>query len=266
MVRNLIRSFLNKRNYEIIKQVYRGDKFPNLSNNNEDYYCETPIGNYFLPLDSVKDPVVDTIIRGKIFEPENIELAKRFIKKNSTVLDIGANFGQMSIEFSKLVGSNGIVYSFEAQETVFKYLEKNISSNKCKNVITKFGAVYNEDGKVLIFPDPKDSYTTYSSNAINPTLSEGKKVTTFTIDSLKISTPISFMKVDIQGSDLFAIQGARDTIMKHRMPIFFEFEQQFQHQFNTTFQNYLDFLRDIDYVIPEVVEGINYLALPREKN
>lgn len=263
-MKNAIRKFLNKRGYEIIKQPYIGEKFPNISVTKNEYYCETPIGNYYLPMDAENDGVADTMKRGKLFEPENIEIAKRFIAKGSTVLDIGANFGQMAIEFSKLVGENGVVYAFEAQDKVFAYMKKNFEANNCKNIIAKEGAVYHENDVVLIFPEPDiEGQNPYGANAINPKLSKGREVKTFTIDSLNISTPISFMKVDIQGSDIFAMKGAKETILKNKMPIFFEFEQQFQTQFDTCFQDYVDFVNDINYKFVETVSSINYLILPK---
>jgi FkbM family methyltransferase len=263
MIRNTIRKFLNKRNYEIIKQPYRGDRYPNLSKNADEYYCETPIGNFYLPVNADGDPVTSTIVRGKYFEEEIIHLAKKYIQKGTVVLDVGANFGQMAIAFSKMVGDDGKVYAFEAQDTVFKFLEKNIQANKCTNVIAKDGAVYNEVGKILIFPEPELSNISFSSNAINPQLSSGRKVTTFTIDSLQINEPISFIKVDIQGSDIFAMQGAKETILKNKMPILFEFEQPFQSQFGTTFQDYVDFVNEIDYKFTDVINNINFLITPK---
>jgi Methyltransferase FkbM domain len=76
------------------------------------------------------------------------------------------------------------------------------------------------------------------------------------------------MKVDIQGSDLFALRGAVETIKRHRMPILFEFEQQFQAEFGTSFQDYVDFVNSISYRFEKVVLvprplSINYLIVPR---
>lgn len=264
MLRSAIRKFLNKRGYDIIKKPYLGNLYPNLSDNKSDYYCETPIGNYFLPIDAGKDGVADSMKRGNFFEQENIIIAKRFIKKGTTVLDVGANFGQMAIEFSKLVGDDGSVYAFEGQEKVFQYLEKNIAANNCKNVIAKYGAVYHKNDLVVIFPDPEISKENpYSANAINPKILKGKEVKTFTIDSLQINSPISFMKVDVQGADLFAMLGAKETILKNRMPIFFEFEEQFQAQFETNFQDYVDFVQEIGYKFVETASSINYLISPK---
>ncbi len=56
---------------------------------------------------------------------------------------------------------------------------------------------------------------------------------------------------------------AKETIMKNRMPIIFEFEQQFQEQFSTTFQDYVDFVAEINYKFVMVFEYTNYLIEPR---
>lgn len=84
-----------------------------------------------------------------------------------------------------------------------------------------------------------------------------------TIDDLAIEEPVSFMKVDVQGCDLFAMQGAVRTIAKYKMPILFEFEQQFQDQYGTDFEDYVSLVHSIGYRFAETVMGINYLILPR---
>lgn len=72
------------------------------------------------------------------------------------------------------------------------------------------------------------------------------------------------MKVDVQGSDLFAMEGAKETIRKHKMPILFEFEQQFQQDFNTNFNMYVDFVKSINYKFAETIMGINFLIIPND--
>ncbi len=268
MLKKAIRGFLNRRNYEIIKQPYLGDVYPNLSKDKNEFYCETPIGKYFLPLQFDVDGVAKNIARGNYFEPEIILVAKKYIKKGTTVLDLGANFGQMSIEFSKLVGNEGRVYSFEAQNFVFNFTKKNISANNCNNVTLLENAVHNKDGETLYFPQHDFSHTSafkgapYSGLALISDSKNGVPVKTITIDSLDIQTPISFIKVDVQGADLFAMQGAKQTILKHKPVIIFEFEQPVQENFGTTFNDYVEFVRSINYKFIDVVSEINYLIIP----
>ncbi len=262
-MRKAIRHFLNKRGYEIIKQTYAGDKFPNRSVKPNIYYVETPIGNYNLPQKGLeRDAVAHALVRGTYFDPEIIDVAKRYIKKGTSVLDVGANFGQMSIEFSKAVGEEGKVYSFEAQNIVFDLLKKNLEANNCGNVQPFRNAVWEKDGDTFYFPEPDmDSPAPYSGNAIT---AEKKlnPVQTLTIDSLNIQEQISFMKIDIEGADIFALRGAKNTIMKHRMPIIFEYTQHMQQEFKTSFEDYVAFARSVNYKFVEVVMGYNYLIVP----
>ena len=73
-------------------------------------YYNTTTGNYYLPTDAYNDNVANTIKGNKVFEKEVVDLAATLIKPNKSVIDIGANFGQMSILFSNLVGENGKVF------------------------------------------------------------------------------------------------------------------------------------------------------------
>lgn len=262
MIRQAIRKFLNKRGYEIIKQEYLGDPYPGHSTS-EGILYRTPLGDYYLPSDAEKDGVAKFMIRGRIHDKEVIDIARRFIRKGTAALDIGANFGQMCVLFAEMTGPEGKVYGFEAQDKVYRFLRKNIEVSGHHNIVIKEGAVYNESGKTLIFPEPDFTrFDPYGSNAINPKLNKGREVTTFTIDSLNIPEEISFIKVDIQGSDIFALQGAKQTILKNKMPVLFEFEQDLQEQFSTSFQDYVDFAAEINYRFAEVVALKNFLLLP----
>ena len=226
---------------------------------------ETPIGNYFVPAGINTDVVINHMRSGDYFDLPIIEVAKEYIKPNSAVLDVGANFGQMSVLFSQLVGKNGKVYAFDADDFVFEVLKKNIKANKADNVICTFGAVHELQNQIFIFPKQDfKRFGAYGSYGIDPNAKEGREVPSLTIDSLNIETPISFMKVDIQGSDLAAMRGAKQTILKNKMPIIFEFEQQFQADFGTCFQDYVEFVNEIGYRFERVVMDINYLIVPKD--
>jgi len=263
-MREAIRRFLQKRGYDIVKTDDYGAMYPDVSSENGLSLFRTPIGAYYLPRNNKKDEVAYAIRRGKIFENEVVELASRYIRNGTIVLDVGANYGQMSVEFSKQVGGNGSVYAFEGQRLVFEILKKNIDLNDCKNIKPVFGAVYDREGVKLVFPEPDfKRFRAYGSYGIDPDVKDGNKVESLTIDSIEYDKPVSFLKIDIQGSDLFALRGAVKTIQKHKMPIIFEFEQQFQDSFKTSFQDYVDFVQKIDYKFETTVLGINYLIVPR---
>lgn len=226
---------------------------------------KTVTGNYYLPTEAYRDVVANTIINNEIFEKEVVELASRYIKPGDTVLDIGSNFGQMSVLFSNMVGENGKVHSFDADDWVYEIFTKNIeANNKTGKIIPHFGAVHNMAGEILIFPDQDfEEFSAYGSYGIDYNAKQGRQVKTITIDDLNIEGPVHFMKIDIQGGDLQAMQGAVKTIEKNRMPILFEYEYNFEEKFSLCFQDYVDFVQSINYKFHKVVSGHNFLIIPK---
>jgi len=201
---------------------------------------------------------------GKIFEPEVVDLALDYIRKDTVVLDVGANFGQMSVLFSQYVGENGIVYAFEADTFICDVLRMNIAANSCKNIRVVCKAVCDKNEAFVRYPiQDFKRFDSYGSYGLDPNAKYGREVSTITIDSLNIQEPISFMKIDVQGSDLLVLQGAVETIKKHRMPIVLEYEEQFNKEFNVEWVDYENFITSIDYRIEKTVYAINYLIVPK---
>ncbi|MFZ0749188.1 MAG: FkbM family methyltransferase, partial [Pyrinomonadaceae bacterium] len=223
---------------------------------------ETSLGKYYLPTDRPTDIIIKEMQAGRVFEPEIVDIARQYIARGSTVLDVGANFGQMTLLFSELVGNKGHVFSFEADDFICEVLKKNIAVNNRQNITPICKAVYNTCGGTMYYPVPDfQRFDSYGSYGVDPNAEAGRTVTTITIDSLNIQDRISFMKVDVQGSDLFALQGSVETIKRHQMPIIFEYEALFQDEFHTSLEEYLQFVKAINYKVAQII-GVNYLIVP----
>lgn len=225
---------------------------------------KTATGDYFLPADAKGDVIAAAIKDGCIFDTPIYAIAEQFIRKDTIALDVGSNFGQMAILMSKLVGSLGLVHAFEADEFVFQILEKNIQQNFAR-VIPHHGAVHCNNTETLYFPiQDFERFSTYGSYGIDYKNGQGRPVKALMIDDVEFDKPVSFMKVDVQGGDLQAMQGAVKTIARYRMPILFEYEWLFEEEQSLCFQDYVDFVASIDYKFARVIQGQNYLILPAE--
>ena len=259
-MKNAIKQWLRKMGIEVIVHKKRSKKSDKLT------LHDTVSGKYYLPEDAYEDVVANTIIANGIFDNDIVECARKYIKPGSIALDIGANYGQMSILFSKMVGEKGKVFSFEADDFIFEILSKNIAVNNCSNIKAVFGAVHNIEGEVLIFPEQDfERFGAYGSYGIDYNKTKaGREVRSLTIDGLNIEGNISFIKIDVQGGDLFAMQGAVETIKRNKMPILFEFEYLFQDDMHLDFQEYVDFVGEIGYKFERVINGQNYLIVPKQ--
>ena len=56
------------------------------------------------------------------------------IKKGSTVADVGAGSGYMTVRLSKRVGANGVVYAVDIQQAMLDLLDKRLKAGRIGNV------------------------------------------------------------------------------------------------------------------------------------
>jgi FkbM family methyltransferase len=221
-------------------------------------------GSMFVPVFPDNDLISMAIRSGEVFDRHIIDCAAGYIGRGTAAIDIGANLGQMALQFSRLVGEGGEVFAFEADDFIHHILCQNIKVNSVQNVRTINKAVHEIAGERVYFPDQDFTrFSSFGSYGIDPNAKSGRSVETVTVDSLHIERPVSFMKIDVQGSDLFALRGARETILRHKMPIIFEYEEQFQEEFGTTFQDYVDFVASVGYRFLKTIDSINYLIVAK---
>lgn len=227
---------------------------------------KTKTGKYYLPFFAFEDSIRNRIINNEITDKLVFNKLKGFIKPHSIVLDLGANYGQMSILWSQQ--KPGVkVYAFEASKYIFNILKKNVAINN-SNVEPINALVGNEsNSNLLIHKSILKEYKTYGSNKINKVddlnNQEVDKIIALKIDDLNFDKNISAMKIDIQGYDLEALKGAEKTILKHKMPIIFEYEEKFGNEFNYSFKDFEDFISKINYKIKTKIDEINYLIIPQ---
>ena len=270
--RRLIRPILNMlvvAGYDVVRlPAYRARRPKGVRVDLQTSRFVTPLGSFVVPADSRNDVIAEHIIRGIVFEQEIVDACAKFIPLGGVVVDVGANLGQMSVEFSRIVGPTGSVHSFEAQPYLFPFLVENLRANT--NGVAKpfLGAVGEVDGGFTYFPKPDlrefGSYGSYPI-PVDSSCDEKDRVARVTLDSILKVQRLDLIKVDVQGYDLFVLRGAISQIRKYKPAILFEFESQFQADVGTCFQDYLDFLREIEYEVYEVINGINYLCRPGVK-
>ncbi len=224
---------------------------------------DTPTGRYWVPRDTPYDPIVRHIRAGLVFESETLDLARRFVNPGDTVIDVGANLGQMMVQFSSMVGAHGQVFACEANPLVFKLLARTIAENGCTNVVPLFGAVGESGGEWVRFPQPRLwLHAGYGSYGVAPNKGRGMLVPTIALDDLDIRGRVAFLKIDTQGSDLRVMRGARRLIAAHRMPILFEHEAEYDVAFNTSFSEYAAFVAQVGYKVTETFSFNRYFAVP----
>jgi len=160
-----------------------------------------------------------------VYEPLATEWVKKNVKKGDTVVDVGANIGYYTLVLAKLVGEQGRVFAFEPDSTNYKLLRKNIEINNYKNIHTENYAIADYEGHAKLFL----SKTQMGMHRIYPSkyCSEHYlNVKTRSLDSYFIretKKAISFVKIDVEGSEFKVINGMKDILKNPGLKMLLEF-------------------------------------------
>ena len=146
------------------------------------------------------------------------------VKRRHVVLDIGANVGAHTLFFADAVGPGGRVLAFEPQRLVFQTLCANVALNGLTNVHCRNEAVGAEPGTVrvpVLDPEKEQNFGGLSLAGQREGKTEGEPVPRVTVDGLDLGR-CHFMKVDVEGMEVSAIEGAAETIRRHRPLLYVE--------------------------------------------
>ena len=157
-------------------------------------------------------------------EKYETKLFKRLIKKDMTVIDIGANIGYYTLLSARLAGNKGKVFAFEPEAENYNLLIRNVELNEYKNVTPVKKAVSSNAGKADLFLNKETG-----AHGFLPDRDGVVGVTTVDTVSLDeyfkhTNYPIDIIKIDVEGSELAALAGMQN-IIKHNanLIIFTEF-------------------------------------------
>ena len=197
------------------------------------------------------------------YEKGTNHVLAEYVKKGHVVLELGANLGSETLIVSRLVGSEGHVYGFEPNPYTFKRLQRNIEINGISNVDIYELAIGENNTEIYfnIYPENSSNPGMSSKYVENP-CTKKINVKQVTIDSFMQQhniTKLDFLKLDIQGAEIDALNGARNTIAKYRPIIFAEAYSEEQVAHNHTQQMY-DMLMAYGYKI-FLIEDNNLISL-----
>ena len=234
-------------------------------------------------------------IKNRRREEEEMQLLPVFVKPGDTVVDVGANYGYYTHRLSEIVGPSGrvigfepIPFTYEVNQRVLKHFGiENADVHQLgvgdENKKTKFtvpvagfggisGGLAHLSGREND-EDGKEKYYNFERN--EEVDAEIVRLDDF-LDS-KIDA-LSFVKIDVEGGEYFAIDGMKSTISKYRpvmiveiQPYFFQGYGISEPQLKELIQElgYKSFLFDDKEGILNLFEGDyldrNYVLIPDEK-
>jgi FkbM family methyltransferase len=163
--------------------------------------------------------ISDDIVKYNDFwEFELFNKWKEYFPTNGLMIDIGANIGSHSVQFKHNFPDLSI-WAFELHPENYKLLKANV---KAYNDVYAFNVGIGSRTSVISFDDGH-----YSNSGVVKMDSDGKnKNIIIALDDIldcdEQKKPITFIKLDIEGHELSALQGMRKTLLKYNPLIWIE--------------------------------------------
>jgi FkbM family methyltransferase len=156
-----------------------------------------------------------------------------FLRANSVVLDIGANFGLYTATSSTFVKDHGRLYSFEANPHTFQLLKRTLYANRLTqnpNVVAVNALVGAAAGRGTLHYFPE-----LLGGASMTDIGQGSgakrsiELDMLTIDGfLPKDLRVDLVKVDVEGHEPYVVRGMRETVGRSpNIRIFLEFVEAF---------------------------------------
>jgi len=177
------------------------------------------------------------------YQLEELKVFDKYVQSGDTVLDIGANIGTHTLWFANKVGPSGFVMAFEPQRLIFQTLCANMALNSIKHVDCKhLGVGYSKRLVTVPVLDPLKE-NNFGGLSIEGH-SEGEPVAICRVDDIGLSR-CDFIKLDVEGMEPEALQGAMNTIVKCRPVLYMELDREENIHFLQIFLEELRYKADL---------------------
>lgn len=160
----------------------------------------------------------------RIVEHTVMNLYTSFLQPGDVAVDIGAHNGEHAVKMAMLVGKTGKVYAFEPIPEIFALLKKNVRGSGAQACVEAHNAACSNFSGESQFVHVLTScgLSGLKDMPHQRDLQKSRiKVRVEQLDDI-VKDRVSFIKIDAEGGDFYALQGARRILASDRPLIAFE--------------------------------------------
>ena len=198
-----------------------------------------------------------------VFERECWTFVETFLQPGMTFFDLGANLGQYTLLAARCVGATGSVHSFEPSSRMFEELRFNVSLNEMGDICTLNRVAVSNEAGVATLSRYQPGYEVFGSLGASQRDKDhclgSEQVSTIRLDDYLPEhglKQVHFMKIDIEGAELRALQGAEALLSQAGGPaILIELADINTCCFGYTAVEIWDYLVDLGYAMYALRRG-----------
>ena len=196
------------------------------------------------------------VLNFKNFEGDFFNFYLQIIKKAKVVFDIGANIGWHDLCAAKL-NKKLEVHSFEPVKESFEFLLKNIKINNLKNITANNFGLSNKKTTAVFYVNPHLSASA-SERKITDQNVKKVKVILKKLDDYCLNKKIKridLIKCDVEGAELFVLQGGIDTFEKLKPIFLIEMLRKWSVKYNYHPNDIIKLMKSLDYLCFTIYSG-----------
>lgn len=193
------------------------------------------------------------------------QIFRTMLRADDIVVDVGAHIGVFALVAAKYARS---VHAFEISPSTTVHLQRNLALNPelaAKITLHPVG-LDAQPGQMELY----NSHSNPDMASLRPherkdAFCETVQVTT--LDLALPNTPISWLKIDVEGAELGVLRGAGEHIATSRPYVFLELFEEFQQRFGASCADIDRFFAERDYTgylvqtVQEGTEGVRLVPL-----
>ncbi|MEB3228039.1 MAG: FkbM family methyltransferase [Synechocystis sp.] len=154
-------------------------------------------------------------------ETHCVEWLAQFLQNGDCFLDVGAAYGVISFPLAKVVGDAGKIYAFEPARRTRQGLQRLVDVNQFENITVLPMAIADQAGSAEFIEYSAENQFSWATDTstladgVTPTMKhETYAVEIITLDQFVAEQTIipKAIKIDIEGFELYALQGAKDLL------------------------------------------------------
>lgn len=207
---------------------------------------------------------VSDFANGLGHEPFMMQKMKDFMNENDTYIEVGANYGDFTLQASLEVGINGKVYAFEPGKKVYDFLSKNIILNDLSNIIVENMAVLDEDKEISFVETlQEDNCGSLGSYVSSSDKKDKNQIKATSLDSYFKNKIIDIIRLDAEGSECNVLRGADKILDASKdVKIFIEWQVELirKYESDQSILQCLDFLEQKGFIF------LDTFSLNKEQN
>lgn len=200
-----------------------------------------------------------------------VVLFNRMLRPGMTVIDVGANIGEISMIAAKRVGHTGHVIAFEPIDAIADELEANVKRNRIQQIaVVRVGLsdvpadnvpIFDSCGQGTASDEHHGLGSLFGAATGQPPL---QRIPVTTLDAWLAKHPmerIDLIKIDIEGAELPCLMGAEQILRRFKPVLIVEIQDTTATTAGYRAKDILAFLSGLDYTFETIHHGGRLTAL-----